>query len=159
VIIVKNKRFSGFSLIELLVVVVLLSILSVFALGNLFNQDQFAAKGFFDDTVNAVRFAQKLAISTGCDVRVITSASSYQLLQSSGCIANDFANPVANPANRGNNYQNSSLPASFSLAPATSITFKAWGALDSGNNFTFTVTDGTTTWSFDVYGQTGLVDV
>ena len=144
---------------ELVIVILLLSILSVFALGGLFNQDQFAAKGFFDDTVNAVRLAQKLAISTGCDVRVTTGVSSYQLLQSTACIANDFANPVANPANRGNNYQNSSLPASFTLAPATSITFNARGVLDSGNNFNFTVTDGATTLSFDVYGQTGLVDV
>jgi len=146
---------------ELVIVILLLSILSVFALGKLFNPDQFAAKGFFDDTLNAMRFAQKLAISTGCDVRVLTTASSYELHQSSlspTCAAGVFTIPVKNPANRANNYQNSSLPAGFSLAPVTSITFNARGVLESGNNFVFTLTGPGTALFFNVYGQTGLVD-
>jgi len=141
-------------LIELLVVIVLLSILSVYALGNLFDRDQFAAKGFFDDTVNAVRFAQKLAISTGCDVRVQTTANSYALHQSSTCTAGDFSSPVNNPANRGINYANSSLPAGFALTPAT-IVFNARGVVASGADSAFTVG----THNFIVYAQTGLVDV
>ena len=148
-------------MIELLVVIVLLSILSVYALGSLFNQDQFAAKGFFDDARNAAQFAQKLAISTGCDVRFYTDdpATGYQLLQSSGCIDNDFTDPVANPANRGINYENFNLPSGYSLTliPTNSFTFTARGVLDSGNDFTFTVSDPSTTLIFSVDGQTGLV--
>ena len=155
--IVNNYRSAGFSLFELIIVVVLLSILSVFSLSRLFDQEDFAARGFFDDTVNAVRFAQKLAISTGCDVRVSTVAAGYSLLQSSTCTANDFPNPVVNPANRGNNYQNLNLPSGFSFAPATSITFNARGIPDSGSDVAFTITDGVTIYSFNVDGQTGLV--
>jgi len=140
---------------ELVIVILLLSILSVFALGGLFNRDQFAAKGFFDDTVNAVRFAQKLAISTGCDVRVLTTASSYALHQRPGCTGAGFTIPVQNPANRSNNYQNSSLPSGFTLTAGT-IVFNARGTVTSVPTFvTFTVA----TFSFRVYGQTGLVDV
>lgn len=156
-IIVKKNRFSGFSLIELVVVILLLGIVSVFALGGLFNRDQFAAKGFFDDTRNAVRFAQKLAISTGCEVRVLITASSYVLHQRPNCTDVGFTIPVVNPANRGINYENFSLPAGYSLAPATSITFNARGTLVSGNDFLFTVNGPGVALGFNVYGQTGLV--
>ena len=151
--IVKNENSAGFTLFELVIVIALLSILSVFALGGLFDQDEFAARGFYDDTVNAMRFAQKLAISTGCDVRVNTSASGYQLLQSSSCTASDFVNPVVNPANRGNSYQN--LNSGFSLSPVTSITFDARGIPLSGTDATITLSG--TSYSFQVDGQTGLV--
>jgi MSHA pilin protein MshC len=152
----KNKS-SGFSLFELVLVIILLGILSVYALSSFFDQDEIAARGIFDDTVNAVRFAQKLAVSTGCDVRVATVAAGYSLLQSSTCTANDFTNPVVNPANRGNNYQNLNVPGSFSLAPTTTITFNARGIPDSRSDVAFTITDGVTSYSFNVDGQTGLV--
>ena len=155
--IVNKNHISGFSIFELIIVIVLLGILSVYALSGIFDQDEIAARGFFDDTVNAVRFAQKLAVSTGCDVRVAMVASGYTLLQSTACTANDFANPVVNPANRGTNYQNLNLPSGFSLAPTTAITFNARGILDSGSDVLFTITDGVTTYSFNVDGQTGLV--
>lgn len=154
---VKNYHNAGFSLIELLTVVLLLGILGIVALGRLTDQNQVAARGFFDDTVNAVRFAQKLALSTGCDVRVITTASSYQLRQSSTCIADDFSNPVTNPANRGNNYQNVDIPAGFSLT-AGNITFDARGRRE-GATSDFNLSDGSTTYTFRVHASTGLVEV
>ena len=155
--VVKNYHSSGFSLVELITVILLLGILGVVALGRLGNQDAFAARGFFDDTVSAVRFAQKLAISSGCDVRVITTASSYQLRQSSTCVAEDFTSPVVNPANRSNSYQNVNIPTGFSLT-AGNITFDARGRRE-GATSDFTVSDGTTTYSFRVHGSTGLVEV
>ena len=154
---VKNYHNAGFSLIELLTVVLLLGILGIVALGRLTDQNQVAARGFFDDTVNAVRFAQKLALSTGCDVRVITTASSYQLRQSSTCTADDFSNPVTNPANRGNNYQNVDIPAGFSLT-AGNITFDARGRRE-GATSDFNLSDGSTTYTFRVHASTGLVEV
>ena len=153
--IVNKKPGAGFSLFEFIIVIVLLSILSVFALGGLFDQDEFAARGFFDDTVNALRFAQKLAISTGCEVRVATNVSGYQLLQSSTCTASDFTNPVVNPANRGNNYANLNIPGGFNLSPTTTVTFNALGI--PGGDEIFTLTDGTTSYSFNLSGETGLV--
>ncbi|MDH3629884.1 MAG: type II secretion system GspH family protein [Gammaproteobacteria bacterium] len=155
--VVNKYHSSGFSLIEVLTVMLLLGILGIVALGRFGDQDLIAARGFFDDTVSAVRFAQKLAISSGCDVRVITTASSYQLRQSSTCIADDFTNPVVNPANRNNNYQNLDIPAGFSLT-AGSITFDARGQRE-GATSNFNISDGSTTYSFRVHASTGLVEV
>lgn len=156
-IVVKNARNSGFSLVELITVIVLMGILGIFALGRLGNQEGFAVRGFFDDTVTAVRFAQKLAISSGCDVRVITTANSYQLRQSTTCTADDFSNPVASPVNRSNIYQNVNIPPGFTLT-AGSITFDARGQRE-GATSDFSLSDGSTTYSFRVYASTGLVEI
>ena len=156
-IVVKKSHNSGFSLVELITVILLLGILGVVALGRFGNQDAFAARGFFDDTVTAVRFAQKLAISSGCDVRVITTATSYELRRSSSCVADDFTSPVVNPANRSNNYQNVNIPPGFSLT-AGSITFDARGRRE-GATSDFSVSDGSTIYSFRVHASTGLVEV
>ena len=157
-IVVNKSHNSGFSLIELLTVVILLGILGVVALGRFGDDDVIAARGFFDDTVTAVRFAQKLAVSTGCEVRVVTTATGYQLRQSSTCTAGDFANPVANPASRDNAYQNNAIPDGYSLTAGT-ITFDARGERVGGGPATFVVSNGTTSFSFRVYASTGLIEV
>lgn len=154
--IAERNHFSGFSLIELLVVILLLGILSVFAVGRLFDQNQFAARGFFDDTVNAVRFAQKLAVSSGCDVRVSLSSTGYVLNQRQDtCTTGTFTQAVPNPANRGNSYQNDKA-AGLSV-PAVNITFDARGLTSS--DVTVTMAAAGVSYSFRVYGKTGLVDV
>ena len=155
---VKNYHNAGFSLIELVAVLLVLGIIAVVAIGRLADQDGPAARGFFDDTVTAVRFAQKLAVSTGCEVRVVTTATSYQLRQSSTCTAGDFVNTVQNPANRDQVYQNVNMPPGFSLT-AGNITFNSRGTRDESAPSAFTLTDGSTVYTFNVFESTGLVNV
>ncbi len=156
-IVVKNHHNSGFSLIEVVTVLILLGILGVVALGRFTGTDTFAARGFFDDTVGAVQFAQKLAISSGCDVRVITTATSYQLRQSSSCDADNFSASVDNPVNRGTPYQNVNAPSGFTLTTG-SITFNARGERE-GATSDFTFSGSTLSYSFRVHSSTGLVEV
>ena len=156
--IVDNKKFSGFSIIELVVVVLLLGVLSVFALGAIFNEDKIAARGFFDDTVAAVRFAQKFALSSGCDVQVSLSAGGYVLNQrATSCVAGAFSRAVPNPANRANPYQNTQVAGL--TVPDVNITFNARGLPAAAGNTTVTMTAPGVSYSFRVYKETGLVDV
>jgi len=150
------NRHSGFTLVELVLVILLLGILSVVAMGKMFDGNQFKARGFFDDTVTAVRFAQKLAVSTGCRVQVQINASGYQLFQGATCSSNTFSTRVKNPANRNNDYFNAGLPNGYSLTSAA-ITFNPRGVIDSGTNTVVTLSGGSTSRSFTVYGKTGLV--
>ena len=75
---VHNKQ-AGFTLVELIMVVVLLGTFSAVAIPKFFAKNSFSERAFFDDTLNAVRYAQKLAVATGCNVQVAVSANSYIL--------------------------------------------------------------------------------
>ena len=156
-IVVKNYHNAGFSIIELITVIVLLGILSVYALGSLGNQNAFAARGIFDDTVVAVRFAQKFAISSGCAVRVVTTANTYVLSQRNSCALGIYDTAVDNPANRNIPYQNLNIPAEFTLTAGT-ITFDAKGVRQEATS-AFTLTGGPTILTFTVHAATGLVSV
>lgn len=63
---------------ELLVIVVLLGILSVTVLSR-FDASSFRTAGFEQEVRAAIRFAQKFAIMSGCDVQVDISAGGYAL--------------------------------------------------------------------------------
>jgi MSHA pilin protein MshC len=156
--IVDNYHNRGFSLVELVTVIVLLGILSVVALGRFTDQDSFAARGFFDDTVAALNFAQKLAISTGCDVAVDLASNSYEVRRSSACTADDFLFFVSNPANRNDDYESDNMPAGFVFDNVGRVIFNARGAVESGAG-TYNLKQGAITVdTFIVYATTGLVD-
>lgn len=53
----------GFTLIELIMVIVILGVLAVYAAPRIFNTGDFTARGFHDETMSLLRFAQKTAIA------------------------------------------------------------------------------------------------
>ncbi|HWV19006.1 MAG TPA: type II secretion system protein [Rhodocyclaceae bacterium] len=71
-------RESGFSLIELVTIVVILGILAVVAIPRLRDND-FRAQEFRDRTVSALRYAQKSAVSHRRVVCVTFAAASLRL--------------------------------------------------------------------------------
>jgi MSHA pilin protein MshC len=82
------RRMRGFTITELVVVIVIVGILAVVALPRMFTRISFDALRFYDDAQAAVRYAQKLAIAGRCNsVQVQTTASSIQLsvLGAAGC--------------------------------------------------------------------------
>jgi MSHA pilin protein MshC len=61
--IVQRRRARGFTLIELIMVIVILGVLAVFAAPRIFNSGDFNARGFHDETLALLRYAQKTAIA------------------------------------------------------------------------------------------------
>ncbi len=157
--VVKNFYNSGFSLVELVTVIVLLGALGVVALGRFSDVDAIPARGFFDDTVTAVRFAQKLAISSGCEVQVTTTTAGYQLRQRATCTTGSFTTAVPNPADRSAAYLNAAIPSGFTLT-AGDIIFNALGTRQSfaPDSADFSVSGGAVSFSFRVHTATGLVE-
>lgn len=61
---IKSNIFQyGFTLIEFILVIALLSILAVFFTPHIFSNDDFNAKGFHDETLAVLRYAQKTAVA------------------------------------------------------------------------------------------------
>lgn len=70
-----GARQRGFTLIELIMVMVMLGVLAVFAAPRIFNSDDFYARGFHDETLGLLRYAQKTAIAQRRTVCVVFAAT------------------------------------------------------------------------------------
>lgn len=147
---------KGFTLIELISVVVLLSILGVVALSRFDSVSGFDSAGYFFDTLNAVRFGQKLAVATGCRIQVTISASQYALHQgATGCNDTSFTLPVRDPVNRGSDYLEIA-PTGVTISPASVFVFTPESSVEGlSGDTTFTINGR----QFTVFQNTGYVDV
>jgi len=74
-----SGRLRGFTLIELIMVLVLLGVLAVFAGPRMLRPTDFYARGFHDETLAYLRYAQKTAVAQRRTVCVTFSASSVTL--------------------------------------------------------------------------------
>lgn len=70
---------AGFTVVELVVVIVLLAILSVYAVPRFVGVASFERSGFYQETVSAARYAKRLAMGRGDKVRIRFSANGYKL--------------------------------------------------------------------------------
>ncbi len=85
----------GFTLIELVMVVVILGVLAVFAAPRLLRPSDFYVQGFHDETLAYLRFAQKTAVAQRRTVCVMFAASSVTLTIATA--AATFTCPAAGP--------------------------------------------------------------
>ena len=72
-------RVRGFTLIELIMVIVMLGVLAVFAAPRMFDSSAFNARGLHDITLSYLRYAQKTAIAQRRTVGVIFTSNSVSL--------------------------------------------------------------------------------
>ena len=121
-------REAGFTLIELVVVLLLAAILAAIVLPNL-NLDNFRQIGGVQQATAAVRFAQKQAIVSGCQVDVFISGNNCTL-NWNGCTSASLPNPQT-----GNN--NFCLNSNPGVSPAVSFSFNNIGAPSAGQSINF----------------------
>jgi len=85
---------SGYTITELITVMVIIGIIAAAALPRFFDRNTFDSRGFYDQTIATLRYAQKTAIAQRRSVCVAFAANSMTL--SLDTIHLDVAHPVAN---------------------------------------------------------------
>jgi MSHA pilin protein MshC len=128
----RGDRSAGFTMTELILVILMLGIMAAIALPSFTSKTEFDARGFFDQTQNMIRYAQKVAIAQRRTVWV-------QLDQTTGTIcltyvlvntncASDGGVPVADPDEL--TWYKKTAPAKVSFASSMSFAFDALGRLN-----------------------------
>lgn len=135
-------------------VIVIAGILAAFSGPLFFNVQVFRERGFFDEAVSAVRYAQKYAVASGCAVNVVITGNILTLNRGAGCNVAPYATPLTDPSGGTVAFTRTAPPdvavtdANFLFVPNGSATV-AYPSL--------TISVGTRT--FTVYQQTGFVGV
>jgi MSHA pilin protein MshC len=146
---------TGFTLVELIIVIVIMGILASVAAPRFFERNAFDERGYYEDTLAALRYAQKLAVASGCQVQVTITASDYTLKQrATTCTSGAFTRDVFNPGNPGNTYTKTT-PSGLTLSPVATLTFNGLGQVSGGATITLTGTADTR--SITVVAETGFV--
>ncbi|BDT70713.1 hypothetical protein os4_02200 [Comamonadaceae bacterium OS-4] len=96
----RGRRMRGFTLVELVMVIVLLGVLSVYAVPRMINTGDFYARGFHDQSMAYLRYAQKTAIAQRRTVCVTLSANAISL-RIAGAAGINNCDPASPPAPSG----------------------------------------------------------
>ncbi|TAN52955.1 MAG: prepilin-type N-terminal cleavage/methylation domain-containing protein [Methylococcaceae bacterium] len=151
----------GFTLIELIMIMILIGIIAAFGMPRLFSNSPFEERGFYDGVLNALRYAQKRATASRCSVLVEITNSTLTLTTHGvnhlgTCdVSSNLTRPLYNPST-GESFYTLSAPEGVTMTGPASLIFLGTGAANLGGNQSITITINTR--SISVLAETGFVD-
>ncbi len=89
---------SGFTLVELALVLVIVGVLAALATPRFFDNRGFQVRLTLNDTVAALRYTRGRAVASGCPARFQINGDRYQMRQRQNCDSGDFNRVVTLPA-------------------------------------------------------------
>ena len=168
---VLGAKSAGFTLVELVVTLVIIGALAAVSAPLFFSAQDFQQSGFYNETLASVRYAQKLAVASGCPVQVEIAGNTLTLSQVPAgsvatCTSPPYNTTVSDPSNAGNPYVRNA-PSGITLSSsAPTFLFCPLGNTQSaadpaphctGNYVNVGVTVTVGGQSFTVVGATGHV--
>ena len=137
----RGRLQRGFTLVELIAVLVVGGVLAAVAAPRFFQQDTFDARSFADQNIGMLRYGQKLAIAQNRPVFVQLNGSRIALCFNTAC---DAANRVLPPAGG-----NSGRSATMSACANTT----AWLCEAPPNNISYSVPADAAAFYFNALGR------
>lgn len=160
----------GYSLIELVFVLILLGVVAFIVVPRLFNRSTYSITAFYDRFTAALDYARSVAVASNCPVEVQITAGGFSLEQPSGtasgtnlCPSGSYTRSVPNPASGDPFTANTPSGATFS-AGTGDFCFGSLGQVladcaqpdgAAGSNRTITLQSGSATLTVTVYASTG----
>jgi MSHA pilin protein MshC len=153
----QNQRAMGFTLVELTTVIIVVGILGVMAGPKFFSTSTYQSQYFYNDVLSTLRYAQKLAVSTGCRIQANMTSTSITLTKAASCTSGTFTLAIRDPALGSSSYVKTA-PGSVTISPSVNpIYYDSLGKCYS--SATNTVTNATITVgskAINIVGQTGF---
>jgi len=142
-----EMKHSGFTLIEMVTTMIIVTILAAIAVPRFFTQQTYSDRGFYDQTLAITRYAQKSAIAIRRNVCVNIAPPSINLTYASAA-GSGSACDTNLPSPVGGSPFTVTAPSGTTLSPSTTITFSALGSAASTTTIavssrTVTVESGT----------------
>lgn len=129
-------------MIELITVIMIVGILAAAAVPRFFDLGVYEERGFYEELASALRYAQKIAVGSGCPVRVNITASSYDLKQQAAsgnrCDPADNTWPVQVLLPDGL-AASGTAPTGITLGPVTTYELDGLGQTNLGGDLAVTV--------------------
>jgi MSHA pilin protein MshC len=120
----------GYSIVEVVLVVVILAIIGTLAGPRFFDNAAVDERRYAEELASALRYAQKIAVASGCRVRVDIGVSDYALTQQAAlaghCDASDANYPVPVRLSTGE-VMTGTAPTGVITAPSLALIYNPLG--------------------------------
>ena len=151
----KQTSNFGFTLVELVVIIVLLGILSYYAAPRFIGVLDFERSGFYNEVVSATRYAHKLAVGRGCQVGIEFQEDGYQLKEPPGGCSGSPSVPLPD-SHPVSSRSSDNIQISSTEGIPHSVTFNALGKCTKGCSGNLTVSVGGR--NMTIYEESGYVE-